>query len=457
MNAVVQEAQFPKKFEPIVRSRSKLKVIRGGRGGAKSWSVAQALVIMALQRRIRVLCARETQKSMRESVHKLLVDRIAHLGLAQFYNIKQIEITSVNGSSFSFAGISDQTAAGIKSYEGIDICWVEEGHLVTENSWTILLPTLYRVKLCTCGHSLNEHQGEKACENPQCECQGYTQSEQSACELWITFNPELDTDATWKMFVENPPADNLQCELNWRDNPWFPSDLNELRLHDQNTRPKYEYEWIWEGRCKPAISGAVYADQMAELFASGRVTDVPVDAFAPVFAVFDLGWNDSTAIVICQRHLSSIRVIDYLEDHHKTLDHYSGLLRAKPYKVTELFLPHDGAHDHLTGQSVQRTLEDLGWRVTILPNQPVEDGIRALRMAFKSLYIDRKCQRLIECLKRYRRVIPATTGEPSKPCHDEFSHGADAMRYTALAAPDMGNIGMEGGFKLPQLVWKWKA
>ena len=421
------EAQFPEKFRPLLTQKAKVKSVRGGRGSAKSWSVAQAIVILGLQKKLRVLCGRETQKSMRDSVHRLLVDCIARLGLAAFYDVKQVQITGVNGTTISFVGLSDQTAASIKSFEGVDLCWIEEGQTVSELSWTILLPTLFR-----------------------------TQEGKDGCELWITFNPELDTDPTWTMFVENPPAGTIQCEMNWRDNPWFPSDLNELRLHDKATRPEYEYEWIWEGKCKPAVSGAVYADQMAELFAAGRVTDVPVDAFHPVFAVFDLGWNDATAIVICQRHLSSIRVIDYIEDSHKTLDWYSQQLIAKPYKVQELFLPHDGAHDHLTGQSAQRTLEDLNWRVTVLPNQAVEDGIRALRMAFKSLYIDKKCVRLIECLKRYRRVIPATTGEPSKPCHDEFSHGADALRYTALAAPDMhGNRAADGGLKLPPLKFKY--
>lgn len=420
----VQEAPFPRKFEPLLKQRAKIKAIRGGRGSGKSWGVARALLLIGLQKKIRVLCARETQKAIRESVHRLLVDQIAKLGLAGFYNIQQVQITGINGTEFIFAGLSDQTADSIKSYEGADICWIEEGQVVTDRSWTILMPTLFR--------------------------------KQSGCELWITFNPELDSDPTWTRFVEHPPDGTLNVEMNWRDNPWFPSELNELRLHDQNTLTEWEYNWIWEGKCKPAISGAVYADQMAELFAANRVCDVPVDAFNPVYAVFDLGWNDSTAIVVCQRLLSSLRVIDYIEDHHKTLDWYSGQLRSKDYIVNELHLPHDGAHDHLTGQSAQRTLEDLKWMVTVLPNQAVEDGIRALRMAFKSLYIDRKCVRLIECLKRYRRVIPATTGEPSKPCHDEFSHGADALRYAALAAPNMGGpMADGGGLKLPPLKWDW--
>jgi phage terminase large subunit len=376
-------------------------------------------LLLGLQRKIRVLCTRETQRSIRDSVHKLLVDQIARMGLAAHYQIQQVQITGTNGTEFIFAGLSDQTAASIKSFEGVDICWVEEAQVVSENSWVILLPTLFRRK---------------------------------GCEVWLTFNPELDSDPTWRMFIEKPPPGTVQIEMNWRDNPWFPSELNERRVHDQMTLKPYEYEWIWEGRCKPAVTGAIYADELAQMFSERRVTDVPVDRFQPVYAVFDLGWNDKTAVVICQRHVSSLRVIDYREDSHKTLDYYSGWLRERDYAVSELFLPHDGAHDHLTGMSAQRTLEQLKWMVTILPNQAVEDGIRALRMAFKALYIDSKCERLIECLKRYRRAIPATTGEPSKPFHDEYSHAADAMRYMALAAPQMDRTHPTGsGLQLPSL------
>jgi phage terminase large subunit len=414
------DVDFPKKLAPLFQA-APYKVIRGGRGGAKSWGCARALLLLGLQRKIRVLCTRETQRSIRDSVHKLLVDQIARLGLAAYYQIQQVQITGTNGTEFIFAGLSDQTAASIKSFEGVDICWVEEAQVVSENSWVILLPTLFRRK---------------------------------GCEVWITFNPELDSDPTWRMFIEKPPPGSVQIEMNWRDNPWFPPELNERRLHDEATLAPYEYQWIWEGKCKPAISGAIYADELAQMYTDNRITDVPVDRFQPVYAVFDLGWNDKTAIIVCQRHVSSLRVIDYREDSHKTLDFYSGWLRERDYAVSELFLPHDGGHDHLTGISAQRTLEQLKWMVSVLPNQAVEDGIRALRMAFKSLYIDKGCTRLIECLKRYRRTIPSTTGEPSKPMHDEYSHGADAMRYMALAAPQMDRTHPTGsGLQLPALTF----
>lgn len=395
-------ADFPPKFEPLF-TPAPYKSVRGGRGSGKSWSVARALLIMGLQKPIRVMCTRETQHSLRESVHQLLVDQIASLGFAGYYRIQQVQIAGLNGTEFVFAGLSDQTAASIKSFEGADICWIEEAQVVTRLSWTILIPTIRK----------------------------------KGSEIWLTWNPEMDNDETWKRFVEHPPPLTVNIEVNWRDNPWFTSEMNDKRLHDQATMKDFEYAWVWEGKCKPAITGAIYADDLAKMFTEGRVCDVPVDVSKPVYAVFDLGWNDATVVGVCQRQLSSLRVIDYLEDSHKRPDHYSAWLRARDYPIAELFLPHDGAHDHLTGQSAQRTFEDLKWMVTILPPQDPEEGIRGLRQAFPGLYIDRRCVRLVDCLKRYRRTIPKTTGEPSTPMHDQHSHAADMMRYMALAAPQM--------------------
>lgn len=403
------DAQFPKKLAPLFTPK-RFKSIRGGRGSGKSWGIARALLILGMQRKLRILCTRETQKAMRDSVHKLLVDQIARLGLAAYYKIQQVQITGINGTEFVFAGLSDLTAESIKSFEGSNIVWVEEAQTVTDNSWTILLPTVLRT------------------DGP---------------EVWLTWNPHLDNDATWIRFVEQKDDDLLDIEMNWRDNPWFSQSMDDLRLKDMANRPKYEYEWIWEGKCMPALSGAIYADEVAQLYADKRVGTFPVDPSEPVYAVFDLGFNDSTAITLGQRRVSQLRVIDYLEDSHKTLDWYSKELRAKPYFIAGIYLPHDGANSNIwTAQSAQQTLQGLGWNVTVLARTDVEDGIRAARMAFRQLYIDSRCTRFLDCLKRYTRVIPATTGEPSKPKHDEYSHGADSYRYFVQAAPDFGASAM---------------
>jgi phage terminase large subunit len=414
--------QFAKKLKPLF-DPARYKVFHSGRDAGKSWGFARALLIMGANKPLRILCARETQKSIRDSVHKLLSDQIEMLDLGGVYQVMQSTITNALGTEFVFTGLSDQTVESVKSYEGIDICWVEEAQAFTERSWNILTKTIRK--------------------------------EQS--EIWISFNPELDTDPTWVRFVEKPYPGSIVVGLTYRDNPWHSQVMEDERIRDSKLLTHIDYENIWEGKCRPAVAGAVYADEVALMFQEKRVGDFPYDAFLPVFAIFDLGWNDQTSIIIAQRHLSRLCVIDYLENDHQTYDWYSSELRQKAYPIVQLFLPHDGAHQNMTGQSAKDILETLKWRVEVLPISPVEDGIRAARMAFRGLYIDRRCERLIECLKRYRRTLPNSTGEPGAPLHDEFSHGADAYRYTALAAPQMENFnGTMQGMKLPALKYQWQ-
>jgi phage terminase large subunit len=416
------KAEFPKKLRPLFEP-APVKVLYSGRGAGKSWGVARALLIQAANEPLRVLCARETQKSIRDSVHKLLSDQIELLGMQSVYTVLQSTITNALGSEFVFTGLSDQTVESVKSFEGIDRCWVEEAQAFTDRSWNILMPTIRKPN----------------------------------SETWITFNPELDTDPTWVRFVENPYPKSIIIPLNYRDNPWFNDKMEEIRKHDEKMLGHIDYQNIWEGKCRPAVAGAVYAEEVALMFQENRVGDFPYDAFLPVFAIFDLGWNDQTSIIIAQRHLSRLCIIDYIENDHQTYDWYSSELRQKSYPIVQLFLPHDGAHKDMTGQAAKDILETLRWRVEVLPNSPIEDGIRAARMAFRGLYIDRRCERLIECLKRYRRTLPNSTGEPGAPLHDEFSHGADAYRYTALAAPQMENFnGTMQGMKLPPLKYQWQ-
>ena len=114
----------------------------GGRGGGKSHSVAAALLAMAASKKMRILCAREVQKSMRDSVHRLLKDQIERLGLGGFYLVLDNEIRGQNGSLFVFAGLQSHTVDSIKSFEGVDIVWVEEAHSVSKKSWDVLIPTI---------------------------------------------------------------------------------------------------------------------------------------------------------------------------------------------------------------------------------------------------------------------------------------------------------------------------
>ena len=185
------------------------KVAHGGRGSAKSWGFARALLILGAKAKLRILCTREIQKSIKDSVHKLLTDQIQALGLGAHYNVLDTEIRGGNGSEFIFAGLQGHTVESIKSYEGVDIVWVEEAQTVQKRSWDILIPTIRK----------------------------------DGSEIWVSMNPELDTDDTYIRFVSSPPAGAVVCAMNWRDNPWFPTVLESERIHCKNTN-RDDYDTI---------------------------------------------------------------------------------------------------------------------------------------------------------------------------------------------------------------------
>lgn len=399
------QVDFPEKlgflFEP-----SRYKVAYGGRGSAKSWSFARALLVKGKSKKHRILCAREVQKSIKDSVHKLLSDQIQVMGMGDFYEVIENAIRGKNGTEFAFAGLASHTVESIKSFEGVDIVWIEEAQVVTKRSWDVLIPTIRK----------------------------------DDSEIWVSYNPELDTDETHQRFAINPPPDALIAKVNWDDNPWFPPVLEKERQHCKLTNPK-DYANIWEGECKPAVSGAIYYDEISLSQDEGRVCNVPYDPTLKVQIVFDLGWNDAMAISLVQKHASELRLIEYYEDSHKTLDHYSAWLREKNMNWGKMYLPHDGrTRDFKTGKSAEEIMQSFGWDVAITPNMGIEDGIRLTRMTFNRIYFDKnKCERLIQCAKRYRRSINQQTQEPGAPLHDEWSHGADNLRYICVNAEAMSN------------------
>jgi phage terminase large subunit len=413
------KVDLPKKLHFLLTKKARYKGAKGGRGSAKSWSFARALLILGSTSKLRILCTREVQKSIKQSVHKLLKDQIEELKLGSFYRVLDSEIRGANGTEFSFSGLSDQTVDTIKSFEGCDIVWIEEAQSVSKRSWSVLIPTIRK----------------------------------DGSEIWISFNPELETDETYDRFITNQPDDAIIVDMNYTDNPWFPEVLEKERQHAKATLPEAEYANIWEGKCMPAVAGAIYYNEVAALETAKRVCNVPYDPMLKVHVVFDLGWNDAMAISLVQRNVSELLIIEYIEDSHRTLDSYSADLREKRYNWGDVFLPHDGEHKNIqTGKSAKEVMEKLGWSVKITPNMSVEDGIRTTRMMFGRMYFDKtNTVRLVQCAKRYRRSINQQTNEPGAPLHDEWSHGADNLRYIAINAEQMTNEDWGGSLNYPKL------
>lgn len=398
-NQPTVEARFPPKLECLFRPY-RYKVIHGGRGGGKSWAIARALLILGYQNSVRVLCARELQNSISDSVHKLLSDQIYELGLGDFYTIENARIFGRNGTEFRFAGIKSNINT-IKSFEGINYAWIEEAANVSKRSWETLIPTIRR-------------------ENS---------------EIWISFNPELETDETYKRFVLSPPSEAVVVEQNWSDNEWFPEvlrrEMEELREKDPDA-----YQNIWLGKCRQNLDGAVYANELRASTEGNRITRVPYDASKPVHTFWDLGWADNTSIWFAQVVGFDYRIIDYHTGSQKPLQAYITDLQAKGYIYGTDWLPHDARAKQLgSGRSIEELMRAAGRNVRIVPQLSIEDGINAARTVFSNCWFDaEKCADGIQCLRHYRYELDEKMGTLKRvPLHDFASHGADAFRYLAVA------------------------
>ena len=416
---LIVDAKFPEKLAFLFRP-GRYKVARGGRWSGKSWGFARALLILGLQRRLRILCAREVQKSIKDSVHKLLSDQIALMGLGTQYNVLQNEIRGTNGTEILFSGLLEHTIESIKSFEGVDICWIEEGQTVSDRSWTILIPTIRKTG---------------------CNIHG----EPSDSEIWISYNPDLDTDPTHQRFTVEPPPDCVNVLMNYRDNPWF-SELGEReRQHCLKTDPD-GYPNIWEGECRPAVEGAIYFKQVQEMVNQGRICRVPYDPMLKVHLVIDIGRSDYNPIGMFQVLGSDYRMIDHIPGRDKQdWNWYNTELRKRPYNWGKVWLPPDGYAKRMEGmgRSSADILAKLGWKVANREEVSAlsqEEGIKLTRLKFGQLRIDsEKCAVFVDAIKRYRRHINNTTGSEGTPLHDDNSHDADMLRYFMTNVDSMTN------------------
>lgn len=400
--SVPPTAQFPQPLEVLFIPK-RHKVMYGGRAAGRSWGCARALLLLGAQKAIRVLCARELQNSIADSVHRLLADQVSNLKLEHIYDVQAARIISRPGAvpggitSFAFEGIKNN-ATKIKSYEGIDYCWVEEANKVSRNSWEILLPTVRK-------------------ENS---------------EIWITFNPELETDYTYERFVKKPSENSVVVKMTWRDNPWVPKSMIE-EMEDLKNRDYDAYLNVWEGFTRQVLEGAVFAKELQRCQAEGRITAVPWSREIPVDTFWDLGRRDMTSIWFAQRVGMQFRVLEYFEDSAEDIQYYLRFLQNREYTYGTHFLPHDAKAKRL-GQ--QRTIEQIV-RASFSSVRVVEriahkvNAINAARIIFPTCWFDEdKCSDGLGRLRHYRfRVVDGQLKE--EPLHDEASNGADAFMTLA--------------------------
>jgi phage terminase large subunit len=335
-------------------------------------------------------------------VHRLLADQISGLGLDSFYEVQASRILGQNGTNFSFEGIKNNITK-IKSYEGIDICWVEEAHKVSRNSWGILIPTVRK----------------------------------EDSEIWMTFNPELETDYTYKRFVKEADESlSLVIKTTWRDNPFFP-DVLMKEMEAEKARDYDSYMNIWEGFCRQVLEGAVYAKELRKAQEEGRITRVPWGREAPVDVFVDLGRADATAMWFAQRLTMQYRLIDFYSATGEDIIHYIKYLQNREYIIGKVWLPHDAFAKQLgSKRSIQEIFKEYGFKIERVPKLSLTDGINAARLIFPNCWFDEdRCEEGIQALRHYRyRIVDGQYS--NEPLHDKASDPADAFRYLAVGFRD---------------------
>jgi phage terminase large subunit len=402
----ITKVKFPKIFKPLDESY-RYKIMYGGRGSAKSWTVARKLLIKGAEKKLRILCTRELQKSIKQSVHKLLADQIDAMGLSGFYEVQQQGIFGKNGTEFIFMGVRHNPYE-IKSTEGIDIAWIEEAESLTEMSWDIIDPTIRK----------------------------------EGSEIWATYNTRFKFDYLHQKFViDEPPPGSLVLKVNHQDNPYFP-DVLKKQMEEMKERDYEKYLHIWEGELKMLAEGAIFGSQALQVKKDKRLLPIPVSKSAVVDTFWDIGNSDHTAIWFMQRVGMEYRFIDFFMGRLEDVEYYAKALRNLDYNYGRHYLPHDADHDRLgMKRNIKEQFMDLGVKpITIVPRIKVKQtAIELTRNIFPECWFhqgaDERGQRMEKgwealCNYRYKYNDDDDVFQ-KKPHHDWASNPADAFMQFA--------------------------
>jgi phage terminase large subunit len=361
------------------------RVFYGGRGSAKSWQIARALLVHGMRRPIRVLCAREYQSSMRQSVYRVLVDMIKRLGLTAFYHPTKTEIVGANGTEFIFAGLR-RDIEQVKSTEGIDVCWIEEAQSVSDESWQTLIPTIRA----------------------------------PGSEIWASFNPAEATDATYVRFVVKPPDDGraIVRKVTWRDNPWLPDVLRAEREALLRTDPEAEAH-VWEGEPWSRSDAQV-------LNGKWRVQDFTPDATwgEPLFGM-DFGFSRDPSIMVKLWRRDSRLWLEYEAggiqlDNKETARRMDEVPGARDYAILA-----DSARPETINE-----LRQLGFRISGAEKWEgsVRDGIAHLR-SYSEIVIHPRCTIAQAQARLWRYKVDPRTNLILPRLRDSNDDAWDAARY----------------------------
>lgn len=404
-------------FEPLLAA-TRYKGAEGGRGSGKSHFFAELGVETALMKPgTRGVCIREVQKSLKESAKKLIEDKIQAMGVGSLFGVQQSEIITPGGGSILFQGMQDHTAESIKSLEGMDWAWVEEAQTLSARSWSMLRPTIRK----------------------------------PGSEIWASWNPRLRSDPVDKFFKTGGNG-IVSVKANWRDNPWFPSVLEDERQRDLTNDPD-GYAHTWEGDYVTVMTGAYYASHLREARAQGRIGFVAPDPLLPIKTFHDIGGAGAKAdlysIVVYQEVDREIRWLNHYSAQGQPLAEHVNWMRANGYAPVIgrdgrkrggalVQLPHDGANANLvTGKRYSNHWEDAGFEVVVFENAGMgaaKQRIEATRRLFPRMrFNEATTGGLLASLGWYHARIDEERGIDLGPEHDWASHDCDAVGGACVA------------------------
>lgn len=430
---------FPRKMQPLFRPK-RYKILKSGRGCAKSWSIARALLLMAAKKPIRILCTREYQTSITESVHQLLSQQIEALGLSSIYEITQKLIRCQRtGSAFIFAGIKTDPKK-IKSTEGIDICWIEEAEKVSEESWKFLIPTIRK----------------------------------DGSEIWVSFNPDQEDDPTSKRFISKLPPNSIVIDLTQADNPWFPDTLKVEMEYDYSVDPEAAAH-VWGGQFRKGSNAQIFGPRK---FPDG--SSVPmyvVQEFSPYeiardgqTLVLKTGWSgpyfggdwgfNPDPVTLTKCWLDATKVYIEYEAYGVSVElpqipaMYAAIPGAKEHVIradnarpeTISYVAnccvHCGVHADFHQDAQDHGFQ--GYGVVAVEKWPgsVEDGIAWLR-GHEQIVIHPRCKHTAEEARLYKKKVDPISNDILPIIVDKHNHCWDAIRYAfqpMICAPEQERV-----------------
>jgi len=362
---------------------SRYKIYFGGRGGAKSWSIARALVNAAYESPLRILCTREFQSSITDSVHRLISDQIHDMGLKDWFNITHTSITSTAGAQFIFKGLR-HSIQEIKSTEGVDIVWVEEAQVISEGSWEVLIPTIRK-------------------ENS---------------EVWISFNPNEETDPTYQRFILNTPPDSICKKVGWEDNPYFPDVLDKERKYMLSI-DKEAYDHVWGGDCRKIGEAVIFRNRI-EIDTFNKPTED-----IQLYYGADWGFSQDPTVLIRA----------WVKDECLFIDHEAYGMGVELDDLPKLFDQIPGARDWNIKADNSRPetishLRNKGFKISSASKWAgcVEDGIAVMK-GFKKIIIHERCQHTAKEFRLYSYKTDRLTEEVLPIIIDKHNHCIDSIRY----------------------------